>query len=308
MSPQDHLPNDEEIRSESADNNLDSPSERPRMEAEELLRRYAAGDRNFSGIELCGDDGDISDLEPPLRGCNLSGINLSHARVNGFLDFREVNFSHADLSHIDTNDLNFSQANFGHANLRGAILAWCDFTEADLSHANLSGADLSSARFVRANLTEANLEGVQLNGTHFDGATMPDGSIVSGNFGYLPGDPLNVVEEEWVDPNPPPKRPSIEAEELLRRYAAGERNFAGVILSDGSGTFELCGCDLSGINLSNSKINADLMNVNLSGANLSHVHMPETNLEGANLSHANLSGATLWQCGFQGANLFVRVI
>ncbi|UBF28741.1 hypothetical protein K9N68_13365 [Kovacikia minuta CCNUW1] len=78
MTHEQRSPDDEEILSDAVGNNLDS-LERRRMEAEELLRRYTEGERDFSGIELYGEE--FSDLEPPLCGCNLSGINLSHARI-----------------------------------------------------------------------------------------------------------------------------------------------------------------------------------------------------------------------------------
>lgn len=58
------------------------------MDAEELLRRYAAGERNFSGVDLSGVNlarGSVPKLiqqyevgESVWRGrANLSGINLS---------------------------------------------------------------------------------------------------------------------------------------------------------------------------------------------------------------------------------------
>ncbi|GGA35792.1 pentapeptide repeat-containing protein [Okeania sp. KiyG1] len=42
------------------------------MDAEELLKRYADGERDFSGIKL---------TRSKLRGANLKGINLSHATL-----------------------------------------------------------------------------------------------------------------------------------------------------------------------------------------------------------------------------------
>ncbi|MBD1924653.1 pentapeptide repeat-containing protein [Microcoleus sp. FACHB-831] len=58
----------------------------------------------------------------------------------------------------------------------------------------------------------------------------------------------------------------MDAKELLRRYAAGERNFARIKFSSQS----LCEADLSGINLSGADLGAlDLSRANLSNANLS---------------------------------------
>jgi Pentapeptide repeats (8 copies) len=50
------------------------------MDREELLRRYAAGERDFSGVDLSGVDVSEVDLdaEEPI-GVDLTGINLSGA-------------------------------------------------------------------------------------------------------------------------------------------------------------------------------------------------------------------------------------
>ncbi|MEH2236669.1 pentapeptide repeat-containing protein [Nostoc sp.] len=68
----------------------------------------------------------------------------------------------------------------------------------------------------------------------------------------------------------------MDAEELLRRYAAGERNFAGIELRNSVNSTDLFP-NLEG---------ADLRKINLRGASLYRV-----NLSGANLSSADLSGA-----------------
>lgn len=54
------------------------------MKAEELLRRYAAGERNFQNADLRGQN---------LKGRDLSGADFRHA------DIRSANFSRANLSH-----------------------------------------------------------------------------------------------------------------------------------------------------------------------------------------------------------------
>ncbi|MEH1851791.1 MAG: pentapeptide repeat-containing protein [Nostoc sp.] len=57
-------------------------------------------------------------------------------------------------------------------------------------------------------------------------------------------------------------RENINSRKLLKRYAAGERNFAGIRFSVSA----LDGVDLREIDLSE----ADLIGVDLSGSNLSH--------------------------------------
>ncbi|MEH2072933.1 MAG: pentapeptide repeat-containing protein [Nostoc sp.] len=86
----------------------------------------------------------------------------------------------------------------------------------------------------------------------------------------------------------------MNAKELLRRYAAGERDFSGV---------DLKGANLSGVSRSfdvdayaepyRQGITSDLSRINLSGADLTQTDLRGVNLEGANLSNANLTRADL---------------
>ena len=91
------------------------------MDREELLERYARGERNFAGVDLHGVD---------LSGAVLRNINFDRA------DLSEVNFSGADLDEaygdgisfdccylLDTNlgmDLNI--ASYDGAMIEGTIL------------------------------------------------------------------------------------------------------------------------------------------------------------------------------------------
>ena len=72
----------------------------------------------------------------------------------------------------------------------------------------------------------------------------------------------------------------MTSEELLQRYAAGERDFRGADLSRAN----LTGADLTGANLTG----ADLAGAYLTEADLTHVH-----LRGANLHRITLCGATI---------------
>ncbi|MCT7963964.1 pentapeptide repeat-containing protein [Laspinema sp. D1] len=88
----------------------------------------------------------------------------------------------------------------------------------------------------------------------------------------------------------------IPLEELLERYQAGERDFAGISLYSQAKKW---------------LIDADLTGINLSGADLSHIYLIRTKLTGAclrgtdflysclssvNLSYADLSYANLRRC------------
>jgi uncharacterized protein YjbI with pentapeptide repeats len=109
-----------------------------KMTPDQLLQRYAAGERNFRGVNLSDEILIWADLRgADLRGANLRGANLNWA--------------------------NFSRVNLIGADLRGADLAW-----ANLSNADLRWANLSEANFSAANLSDAD----------WSGAIMPDGTIL----------------------------------------------------------------------------------------------------------------------------------
>ena len=87
------------------------------MTAQELLWRYSAGGRDFSGADLS---------RAHLFGANLSGANLNDAEL-----------SYANLSEANLSRANLIAANLGHANLSGANLMDADLTGARLDGANL---------------------------------------------------------------------------------------------------------------------------------------------------------------------------
>ncbi|HEY2920910.1 MAG TPA: pentapeptide repeat-containing protein, partial [Candidatus Binatia bacterium] len=74
--------------------------------------------------------------------------------------------------------------------------------------------------------------------------------------------------------------PPANADELLERYLAGERNFAAAQLA-----------------------NADLSGADLRGANFSDADLTDAILEHADLSNGNFQGATLLRTVLRGANL-----
>ena len=79
---------------------------------QELLDRYAAGERDFYGIILIGVD---------LSSVHLSGIDFSRGQLMG------VKFAKADLSETNLSEANLSEANLEWANLFGAFLSGADW-------------------------------------------------------------------------------------------------------------------------------------------------------------------------------------
>jgi uncharacterized protein YjbI with pentapeptide repeats len=117
------------------------------LKTEELLRRYAMGERNFINANLrC----------VVLVSVKLNEINLSYAKLS-WADLTQANLSKADLTAAD-----LSQANLNGSDLSQSCLMRADLSGADLQQASLRGANLSRANFSEVNLTDADLTGANL--------------------------------------------------------------------------------------------------------------------------------------------------
>ncbi len=101
----------------------------------ELLRRYAAGERSFHGLEL-------DDAVHDLRNAKLADADFTGS-------FIFANFRGADLRHTD----------FTNANVKT-----CDFRGADLSGAIFKGASLDAAEFQGAKMDETKFLGAFIQG------------------------------------------------------------------------------------------------------------------------------------------------
>jgi uncharacterized protein YjbI with pentapeptide repeats len=88
----------------------------------------------------------------------------------------------------------------------------------------------------------------------------------------------------------------MTGEELIVRYDAGERNFAGIQFG-GNPDYE--GLNLQGVNLRG----ADLRNIDLTGADLTGAILSEAKLNRAILYKAKLYGALLFYCSLKEADL-----
>ncbi|BAZ17757.1 pentapeptide repeat protein [Calothrix sp. NIES-4071] len=145
-----------------------------------LLKRYAAGERDFAGIRISSSG---------LDGEDLRCINLSGADLTG-INFSGANLSHANLIGAKMLCVNLTNANLSYANLRGADLSGADCIETDFSNASLNNAILTAALFEGANLYQAAIGGnARLIGTDFRGAK---------NFPPL-GEGVLVCKTFWED-------------------------------------------------------------------------------------------------------------
>ena len=148
--------------------NVEPPGYKPPTSAEELLERYAAGERYFHGAKLAG---------ACFREAKLDGVNLSHADLSGS-DFQMASLVGSCLRYalIDAFDFPEAETHTKAANFSGANLTKADVREIEspfigsngiiLVDANLEGSDvpfmlvgvdLSGANLKNANLADSNL-------------------------------------------------------------------------------------------------------------------------------------------------------
>jgi uncharacterized protein YjbI with pentapeptide repeats len=122
------------------------------MNADELLDRYEAGERDFSGVFLAGVN---------LSGVDLRGIMLQKANLR-FANLRDAILADADLSEADLYEANLRGTVLRNTNLTGTVLWLAETLGAHLEHANLQDAKVASAQLSRA--------------ASLAGAVMPDGA------------------------------------------------------------------------------------------------------------------------------------
>ena len=164
------------------------------MNAKELIERYKAGERDFSGVNLSGIDFD--ELNPSydnftyLSGANLSEADLSKALYNPETIFppntdlseaycicpgsnlRNSDFQYVNLDDADLRGADLTDANFNAANLKRANLSNTNFKNANLSYANVIKSNLREANFNRVNLGRTVIEKCDCTGAIF--TAVPD--------------------------------------------------------------------------------------------------------------------------------------
>lgn len=237
------------------------------MDAEEILKWYAAGKRNFSRVDLSKG--------VTLEEAYLIEINLSKANLYS------IDLHHSDLSNADLKSTNLEKADLRFTWLTNANLRYANLTGADLTGADLTGADLTGAVLIETNLNGSDLAGTKTEDTLLCRTIMPYGSIES--------DPKRV----------------ISTQEFLKCYTAGNRRFPGIVLhrADLRGQ-DLRGIILTHHEvLKQLKYPAYLVYANLSGANLEECSLVGVKFRGADLSGANLYRAILRGVDFSYANL-----
>ena len=101
------------------------------MDREELLRRYAAGERDFSGM-------DLSNISPPVS--QLSEYVAASYGLNS-CNFRGANFSSVDFSDTFIMNCDFRDTICFRADFTGSVFTGTNFTGADLREAKLEALE-----------------------------------------------------------------------------------------------------------------------------------------------------------------------
>lgn len=165
--------------------------------AKELITRYEAGNREFSGANLSGiclqwdvlSEIDLSNANlsgaylnrVDLTGAILTGANLNKAILNG-VELTQANLNYTNLAGVSLNKANLSQAELIGANLRGADLSDANLQEANLTQVIISWTNLSRTHLSQANLSQANLVGANLMGANLSKANLRGAKLKSVNL------------------------------------------------------------------------------------------------------------------------------
>lgn len=252
------------------------------MDAEEILKRYAEGDRNFAAILLCE--------------ANLSRVNLSHANFSeailSITNLSGTNLSDADLSKAKLNVARLSGSNLTRANLNGAILNVANLIRADLRNAQLIEATLIRAELIRADLSEANLSDANLSE-----ADLREATLRQTNLEQVDLSGANLRGASLIGANL--ERANLHRADLSRADLRGANLSHAELKQVNLSQANLSGADLRGANLRW----ADLNGANLTGADLDQARLSGGNLYGANLANTNLLNAVFVHADLTQANL-----
>jgi uncharacterized protein YjbI with pentapeptide repeats len=237
------------------------------MDISQLSEQYAAGIRDFSGINLA---------EINLTGINLKGANLSGAKLS-VSNLSEANLSKANLNFAQLNVARLSGAKLEETKLNYALLNVANLIRANLKKADLTEAKLVKVELIRANLSESNLKAADLHSSD-----LREAIFVEANLSFCNLSDTNM-------------RASI-----LDHANLYKANLRGANLTQAKLEFtNLQEAELVQSNLTNANLaQADLRNADLRGADLTGA-----SLRGADLRNANLTGAKLFKADLKYANL-----
>lgn len=177
-----------------------------KMTAEELLERYAAGERDFAGVDLYGVDlsnavlTEINLDRADLSGVNFSGANLSGAygqRRTPFSEFVKITHRPSEYSSSALGTVRSGYSCIRYAVLRDAVFHNADiryvaFSRSDLSYCNFRDSDMSYALFDSSDLSYANFSWAYGDGVFFESACLFCAEFKDNELGIWSLDGANV--------------------------------------------------------------------------------------------------------------------
>ncbi|MEH1933786.1 MAG: pentapeptide repeat-containing protein [Nostoc sp.] len=248
---------------------------RHRALLDETIKRYEAGERNFTAVELSN-----TAIYYSFMDVNFIGANLQKSFFWSLYLFN-TSFTDANLEgtgfRASLINCNFSNANLREARLSGAVLTRTNFSGADLR-----SADLRSTKLIGCNLRDANLTDIKIDErTIFVSTIMPDGSMRTDSTKQI-----------------------FDAQKLRQCfYGELQDNFQGIIMHNA----DLSGIDLHGtsmypVNMSKACFsNINFRDANLSGVDFSSSSFIGCDFRGANLESADMDDAQFICTDFRGA-------
>ena len=139
--------------------------EKKEITVKQLLKRYAAGERDFQLIIL--------------EYADLSGVELQS------IDLRGAEFNYVNLSGINLRSCNLIAAQFWYCNFRKAQIISCElestrFFDCDLREADMTDVNLTDTHFTRVNLQNTRTQGFGEEPCNFWDVIREDGKFISG--------------------------------------------------------------------------------------------------------------------------------
>lgn len=144
------------------------------------------GDLVLKDLDLSGANLSKARLSGDLGVADLSGANLSRAAVLGSLIIGpDTRIDHANLSGLQSDGNNpviaesadMNNSNLSNANLYGARMKGVNLDNATLTGAKLTGADLTSAQFQAATLRQTDLTYANLSSGNFSNASLNEANL-----------------------------------------------------------------------------------------------------------------------------------
>jgi len=219
----------------------------PPQSADELLARYARGERYLFAAECEGADLSCCNLSgahlgtADFRGARLDGADISQSFL-GHARFFGASLQGARLREVRTMETYFNGADLRGADFRDAELVKTEFIEACLIQTNFRNAMIVGSDFGEAWFAFTDLTAVDLSSSNLHGAVVKAACLVSLDtlhatglgFGKATGASLDV----GFEPNAEHAMTfltaagvSAEHRDLFRKWVAAPREFRSVFIS-----------------------------------------------------------------------------